>query len=1026
MKPLCAIQTAEGVKVLYNMFKKYLPTTPKEGFFLFSLQWLFLLSPLSLQAQQRMISGVVTDEDKTPLIGATVAVQGREGGTSTDLEGRYTISLPPGAAEAMLVFSYVGMKSQTLRGKGGSTLNVVLYREAQDIQEVVVTAYSVRKQEKDLVGSYAQVTAEALRSDRPVESVDKLLEGLTPGLQVEQTTGERGLPVRVRIRGENALVPVGASDITASGQPLYILDGVPLYDIFETNTTNTQFSNVLNQRVNPLALLNPADIESIVVLKDAAATAVYGANAANGVILITTKKGKPGKTAVDVKFQQGFENTMNEIQFLNTAQYIELARETLFNSGKNPESAGPTDISNDWRKAVQRTGTFTSAGFTMSGGGENTNFYFSADHLGQQAIARGNSNQRQGARISLGQKFGKKFSFNTGMAVSRKVKESLNTFQNVTFPPNLPIYGPDGTFNNQGPFVNLGNPLAVIAQNDHAHQVLSVNGNASLRFEPLPGLYLSTTAGVDAFQQREQRYNSALNGSGRSRNGFATRSNTDNQRWISTTQVGWNTSIKKNHHLALLTGFEAQRRTTARSIITASNFPFDNLRELNTVNKADIDANTSAYEDASLSGFGQLSYDWNYRYYLSLSARRDASSIFGGDVQAANFFSAGAAWTFSSESFMKRFKGLSFGKLRMSYGLTGNSRLGTYSARGLYLISGNNSYGGYNGFAPSAPANERLTWQSNEQWNAALDLHFLDSRFKIIWEYYRNTIKNAISTIPTPRESGFNSVIANTGDMRNQGMEWSLRADISRNALAWTSGFNFSFNRNKVLRIAIERPPQATDQSSGIVIGNDVNAVYGIRSAGVDPYNGKPLWYMPDGSITDDARLAADVRNRVVIGNRTPKFFGGWQNQLSWKQWQLGFMINYSYGSHILVNNLTFTDGRQISFNNQSVNQLDRWQQPGDITDTPRLHESNFPSRNSTRYLFRNDYLQLANVNLGWELPRTMAKKMRISSLRASLQVDNLGYVYGTKTREGRNGIAEYRFIFPQARTVVAGLNIGL
>ncbi|MEY4134901.1 MAG: hypothetical protein RL386_1251 [Bacteroidota bacterium] len=986
----------------------------------------FLSFVTGVSGQQRKVSGIITDAAQEPLTGATVIVKGGEVGTASDQDGKYALLLPAGTTDAVLIFSYVGMRTQELRAKAGSTLNVVLYRDAQDIQEVVVTAYAVRKQEKDLVGSYEQVTAEALRSDRPVESVDKLLEGLAPGVQVEQTTGERGLPVRIRIRGENTLVPVGSTDITASGQPLVVLDGVPLYDVFETNTANTQFGNVLNQRVNPLALLNPGDIESLVVLKDAAATALYGANAANGVILITTKKGKAGKTAVDVKIQQGFEQPINEIQFLNTPQYLELARETLFNSGKNPEDAGASNVATDWRRAVQRTGTFTSAGFTMGGGGDQFNFYFSADHLAQQAIARGNSNQRQGVRINLGQKFGKKFSLNTGLATSRKTKESLNTFQNVTFPPNLPVYADDSTFNNTGPFATLGNPLAVIAQNDHAHQVLSVNGNATLRFEPLPGLYFSTMAGADIFQQREKRYNSALNGTGRNRNGYAIRSNTDNQRWISTTQAGWNTTFREKHHLGLVAGFEAQKRYTDRSIITATNFPFDNLRELNTVNKADIDANTSAYEDASLSGFGQLSYDWDYRYYVSLSSRRDASSIFGGDVQAANFYSAGAAWTFSAAPWMKRFKALSFGKLRMSYGITGNSRLGTYSARGLYVISDNNSYGGFNGFAPSAPPNERLTWQSNRQLNAALDLNFLDSRLKFSWEYYRNTIINAISTIPTPRESGFNTIVANTGDMRNQGMEWSLKADLARNAIFWTSGLNISFNRNEVLRIAVERPPQATDQSSGIVVGNDINAIYGIRAAGVDPYNGKPLWFMPDGSITDDARLAADVRNRVVIGNRTPSFFGGLQNQLGWKQWRLSFMVNYSYGSHILVNNLTFTDGRQISFNNQSVNQLDRWQQPGDITDTPRLHEANFPSRNTTRYLFRNDFLQLANASLSWELPRAIAKKMRISSLRASLQADNLGYLYSTKTRSGRNGIAEYRFIFPQARAVVAGFNIGL
>lgn len=985
---------------------------------------LFMMVSLTTMAQSLAVSGSVRDTDQQPLVGVSILIKETGQGVVTDLDGRYTIP-PSGIREVTLIFSYTGMKTVSQKTSGG-VLDMVMRGDVLAIDEVIVTAYAIGKKQKDIVGSYEQVNAEALRSDRPMESVDKLLEGLAPGLQVEQASGERGLPVRVRIRGENALVPVSGADITASGQPLYILDGVPLYDAFETNTTNTQFSDVLNQKLNPLALLNPSDIESIVVLKDAAATAIYGANAANGVILITTKKGKSGRMKVELRTQQGFEHTINEIKFLNTPQYVELYRETLFNSGKNPEDAGPTNIATDWRKAVQRTGRFHNTGLSMNGGTDQTTYFFSADYLRQDAIARGNNNDRMSVRMNLSHKFNTKLQFNTGISVSRKTKEALNTFQAVSFPPNLSPYLPDGSFNNQGPFLNLGNPLAVIAQNDHKHTANSYNLNATVRYEPVKGVYISTMAGADAYQQDENRYRSALNGTGRTRNGFAIRSSTENIRWINTTQAGFSKTLAEDHHLSMLGGVELQRRYTQRSIITASNFPFDNLRELNTVNKADIDANSSAYEDATMSGFTQLSYDWKYTYYLTGSLRRDASSIFGGDVQSANFFSIGTAWTLSNEAWMAPLRVINYAKIRGSYGVTGNSRLGTYSARGLYQISSNNSYGGFNGLAPSTPANDQLSWQSNHQFNAALDVHLAESRWRLTWEYYNNTILNAISTIQIPRETGFSQVVANTGDMRNQGMEWSLNTDISKGKLSWTSGLNASVNRNKVLRIATERPPQATDQSSGIIVGNDVNAIYGIRSAGVDPYNGKPLWFMPDGSITDDARLAANLANRVVIGNRTPRLFGGWQNNLRWRQFQLSTMVNYSMGSHIIVNNLSFTDGRQISFNNQSINQLDRWQQSGDITDTPRLHESNFPSRNTTRYLFRNDFLQLSNVSLEWRMPRGLCDRLGLSSFQWSFQVDNPGYWYREQSRQNRNGIAEYRFIFPQARAYVTGIKLGL
>jgi TonB-linked SusC/RagA family outer membrane protein len=976
-----------------------------------------LIQSTCVWAQGSILSGYVQDEEEEFLVGAIVQVIGTNIGTSTDEKGFFELRLPEKADNIRLRISFVGYQaleiSPSLSDK--APLQIRLKANPGLLKEVLVTAYGGAKKREEVVGSYEVLSDKQLRADRPIESFDKMMNGLIAGVQIEPST-EPGTPVQVRIRGQGSLVRVAGTDITSSAQPLFVLDGVPLYDISESNVYNTQFSDVTEQKLNPLASLNPEDIESITILKDAAASALYGANAANGVVLIKTKRGTSGKSRVQVGLNYGISQPINLMRFLNAEEYVLLYRETLFNSGLSPSLAGSADINTDWRNLVMQQGSTLSSDVSLSGGNQQSRYRISLGYFRQESISQRNGMERISVRSNIEHDFTERFRLDFNLGASFNRKESINTFGAATFQPNISPFADDGSFNETGPFVTRPNPLAVLAQNDFEHRGFASTGSLRLSYELLPNLSLSSTLGADYYQNRQNEYNSMRNASGRNQRGYNNRIDRNNLRWISFTQLNWRYTLQDKHHFSALAGFELQERFTSLLRAFGTNFPNDDLRNLSVVSNANSGVASSDFEEAQVSYYGQASYDYQNKYFLSLTARRDASSIFGGDVQNANFASVGIAWALHKEEWFKNLAWLSSLRLRGTYGATGNARIGTYSARGLYGFGV--QYNGFGGSIPSTAPNPNLSWESNYKMNFGLDVAILNDRLSLVVEHYRNRIVGAISTINTPQESGFATMVANTSNMENWGWEATLNSiNFRNNDFEWRSNFNFAFNRNRVLSTALERPPRSTEQSSGIIVGRDINTIYGVRVAGVDPYNGKQLWFLPNGSITDDARKANLVENRVPIGRRVPLFFGGFNNTFSYKGFTLDVLMRYSYGSHIILANDALTDGRQIGINNQSVNQLDRWQSPGDITDTPALHINNFPARNTTRFLFDNNYLAFGNVALSYRLPASLLKPMGFYNAFVALQATNLGYLYSSTSRADRNGIAEYRFIFPEART---------
>lgn len=973
------------------------------------LQSILLLLPTFWLSAQMTITGRVVNESGETLIGVNVVASQSGRGTITDLNGEYEITVPDN--EKALAFTYIGMEKRVAIINNRRVINVTLKESSEILDEVVITAYRGGVEEKDLVGSYSQATQEDLETDRPVESLDQLLEGKVAGVQVESISGEPGLPVKVRIRGEGSLVRPGGADVVASAQPLYVIDGVPLFDVLELNPNRNEFNTLNPEPLNPLAMLNPEDIETITVLKDAAATSIYGANAGNGVILITTKKGRAGSHTINVSTTLGFAEEINDVKLLSSPEYVQLFREQLFNSGEDPSQAGSPDLFTDWRGLAQQQGFNTQTNLSFSGGTEKSTYRLSLGYYYLQSIAKRNDIARYSANLSLQQNFSEHVNLSTALNFSRLDKEAINTFNPRGFPPNLSPFLDNGQLNEEGFFATRPNPVSVLRQNENSYDNYDVNGRTTLTVKAYPWLKLTSLFGVNLYTNRQRLFQSGQNASGRNRDGYLSINNDENFRWIWSNRVSGDLPLKGMHRMSYIGGFEVQDRRNLNARSIGQGFISEDLREISFASERD--ARSSSFRDALVSGFADISYNYDYRYYASISWRRDASSLFGGDVRNADFGAIGLSWIFSEELFWNLDR-ITLGKVRASFGTSGNARIGTYAAQGTYSLGINNQYGGVIGAFPANAANPDLGWESTTKWNLGLDLEW-NNNIKLTTELYSNTVNNAISSVSIPAESGFNTVIFNNGSMRNWGMEFTLSGQVIQNeSWRWTTNFNAAFNRNKVLSVPVERIQSLS--AVGIREGEDVNTLYGVKYAGVDPYNGEPLYQLSSGEITDDRDLAYDIDNRQPIGRSAPLIAGGLTNAVQWKNFSLSVFLNYSYGGDFLISEFYISDGRQIAFLNQSVNQLDRWQQAGDITYVPRLDINNPFQRTSTRLLFDNDFIELNNVRFSYTPFRQKNGPVYLKSLELSLQVNRLGIWYFSKTKADRNGPKEYRFEFPRQR----------
>ncbi|MBO0358708.1 TonB-dependent receptor [Hymenobacter sp. BT186] len=864
-----------------------------------------LMSPIlmvgllqQVSAQTRTISGRVTDRQSGDgLPGVTVLLKGTTNGVSTNSDGTYTLNVP--TTGGTLVFSSVGFVQQE-RAIGTETqINIGLGADTKALSEVVVTGYGGSQDVKDITGSVAQVKEEKLLL-QPVQSVDQALQGRMAGVNVNTTSGTLGDQAAVRIRGANS--------ISGSSQPLYVLDGVPL------NTTEQ--GNVLSTRYNPLADINPNDIQSVDVLKDASAAAIYGSRASNGVIVITTKRGRSGQNRVSINSFYGFQQAIRKPNMLNAADFTTISNEKAYNSRFGSSNgvinttfpidiAKPVDVNGDgvndetnWINEIFQNGTQQNYQAALSGGNEFASYYGSGDWNDQKGIILKNRLRRGSGRLNIDLTPKKWLKAGVSLNYSKSYNQGINgetalagaTVSGYTAPPNVPVYNPDGTYylNSLG---NLGNgnnaiPNAAISPNAYYHIPATLNlnkndntsqrilGNGYLTVEPIKGLQFTTKYGIDYNTNFEEQYSSGIlgglgrNALGAGQLGLVQDYNTDRAQFNWQNYVNYDRTFADKHTVGVTGGVEYQETKTRRIYTVAGGFSDDKFQSIiDNVFTSQAPGGGQLFNVGFQSYFGRVNYNFGSKYYASFSLRSDASSVFGVNNQRGTFPGGSIGWRISEESFMQGIKVVNDLKLRASYGSVGNSNgLGSYAAR---TLIGGGLYADVNGFTPTQIGNPDLQWEKSNKLDIGLDASLLNNRLNVVFDFFNNDISDLLLAAPTLRTTGIpgSSINRNIGSMYNRGVELTLNTTNVQleNGFTWTSSINGSVIKNRVT--ALSTPNDIISANQRASIGRSLGVYYLPEWAGVNPANGNAQFYDKDGNIKQyDAAYAVATSSGFTVG----------------------------------------------------------------------------------------------------------------------------------------------------------------
>ncbi|WP_020595036.1 SusC/RagA family TonB-linked outer membrane protein [Spirosoma panaciterrae] len=955
---------------------------------------LLIMLPGYLLAQAQRITGRVTSaQDGQTLPGVNVVVKGTTIGATTDANGNYSIVVPgPGA---VLVLTSIGLNSQEVPVNNRTVVNIVMQEAINELTQVVVTGYNTT-QRKDITGSIASVSPDRFKNI-PVTGVDQALQGQAAGVLVQQSSGTPGGGLMVRIRGNTS--------ISAGNRPLYIVDGIQVQNSALT-------SGYGGQNDNALALLNPGDIESIQVLKDASAKAIYGSRAANGVVLITTKRGKANqKTNITADVQRGMTDLVKRPNLLNASQLLDLQREAVINAGQDPDKLGlikgVTDgINTNWLDMVLRKGVYQQYQVSAQGGNERTRFYISGNYRDEQGVLINNGFQRMSGTMTIDHNATSKLSFGTNMTVTRSLNSRVlgdNALNGVYSGAvaSLPYYSP---YNEQGQLYGPSDPNYPGFPNFNPvaeallprQQVLTIKmlGGVYAEYEFLQNLRFRSKASVDYNNITENLFYPSTTSTGGAipslgQQGYGEYNTNLAATFTSTNTITYNTLINEKHRLSALGGVEIMKQTNRTSFVDGKNFPRDEFTYITSAQV--VDAGSSYLVNNGLfSGFGEVKYDYKEKYLVTATGRYDGSSRFGQNRQFGFFPSGSVAWRLSEEEFLSKYSFLSDLKLRASYGFTGNEQIGNF----LYLGTwGATSYSGSSGLGPSRLSNPNLQWERTREANVGLDASFFNGRLNATVEVYDNLTDKLLFNQPIPLTSGFGSFQGNVGKMSNRGIELTLSSvNIDQKGLRWSTDLNLSRNENKVVELVSDQPIYAGFQASGtpgtniVLPGQPLGSYWGLKFLGVDPGTGNAIYddKNGDGRITpDDAQL---------IGNAQPKLYGGLTNRFTYKGFELSVFFQFSYGNRVV--NLTkqglVNSGSSI-LTNQSTDALKRWQKEGDITSVPRyIYQNTYNDYFSSRFVEDGSYLRLKNVSLGYNLPKIWVNKVKLANVRIYTSATNL------------------------------------
>lgn len=999
------------------------------------------------QAQQsRRITGkVFSAQDSIPLPSANITVKGSKKGAITDFDGRFIYQLiAENIEETELIISYLGFKSKTIKVGSKNTFSIYLEPSEDELGEVVITSsYGTNKLREEVVGSISQLSNKDINTLQSFESVDKMIEGIAPGVQI-QANSQLGTATQINIRGQGTFTSLTGNLLNASAQPLIIVDGVILSE--ENGFDDDLFdggSRFGEEFLNPLTKIPPEEIESISILKDAAAVSVYGADGANGVILITTKKGKSKAFDVTVSQQSGFSNPINEIDYLSGPQYHSVLVQYYLNNGESLANAtnlaGSSTINTNWFNLMNETGSFSRTRVGVSGSKGDFGFRSSISYLLNDEAQVGNSFSNLSGTFGVSYKK-EKFSADFRLVPTLVNKTNPNSLFSFPLPPNVSPFQEDGSFTIIDTGV-LGNPLAVLEQNQSDARTIGLLGSLNLNYQINENWSVKTILGLDYTEKDQDRFFSGENASGRLSGFFDANGETypnwgrkvnynrNNQRFTFNQIVSYQKEIDENHSIDGILGFEAAEENITNQRTFGSGF-IEQTRSASFEDANDVRKASFTSENARTSIFSQLNYDYQKKYFVTGSLRQDQSSAFGGDVNAAINGALGVSWVISKEDFFEKIDGIDFLRLRTSYGSSGNSRIGSFRARGLYnidVLDFNGYNGGISAFPQSAP-NPRLSWEKNIKFNTGLDLNFWNKRVNFTIEYYRDVITDIISSTNIIPESGFTTVQANTGSMMNQGVEVSLRAKlVEKENFKYDFNFIFSRNANEVLTIEnLSSAFSSAERASALRVGESTTAIWGLNFIGIDPATGREL-FTKDGQVYDGAtyRELFDNQDWEIIGDRLPSFFGSFQHSfVIHKQWSIRARFLYSWGEDILLSRDLESTEQLLPTRNMIVNTLDYWQQPGDVARNPRPGAGQPIFSNTSRYVYDTSHIKFQNLTINYNLKPAFVERFKLKAAAIFVNMDNIAYWYKNESPKGQNGIRELRFRYPEMRTITIGASV--
>lgn len=1006
-----------------------------------------------------VVSGKVTSADGETIPGVNVLVKGTSSGTITNLDGMYSIKIPD--TEVVLVFSFIGMQNKEVTVKSSGVYNVVLSASTEMISDVVVVGYGTVKK-SDLTGSVSSVKADELKST-PSTTFDQALQGRAAGVQVVQSSGVPGSGTSIRIRG--------TSSVNASSEPLYVIDGMLINsDMGEVSVGGS------GPNIGPLASINPNDIESIEVLKDASASAIYGSRGANGVILITTKRGKTGVGKIDVDCYYGVQEIANKLDLLNASQYAELVNQAFINAGQTPVYVNPANLGKgtDWQDELFRIAPMANYQLSISGGSEKTKYAVSGSYFTQDGIVLGSSFDRYSFRLNLDSEINSYLTVGASLSFSavnaNRVESGPGSFVGgvitnaLQINPILSVYDSsvEGGYTYEHDRKDaVGNPVAAAKEYDSKTTSYRFLGNTYLSFKLAKDLELKSSFGVDALFSKNRSFGPKFLKQAQSSKGEAFVSDLEAVTWLNENTLNYKYQINEDHRINLLAGFTMQQFKNEYLNGIAFDFP-DSRTGYHNLGSALNGQNPSNGESewSMISYLGRINYNLKEKYLITISGRVDGSSKFAEGKKYGFFPSGALAWRASEEDFIKNIELISNLKVRLSYGLIGNQSIAPYNSLALVGPVGQgvfNSGSGsevITGKEPLSYPNEDLKWETTKQANIGFDIGILSNKIALTADFYKKKTSDLLLSTPTPYTSGFGNTLLNVGNVENKGFDLDLRTVNLDKAVKWNTSVNFSINRNKVTNLAREEDINLGFGGNILREGQPLGTFYGYEFDGIfqtdeaaansavlkgqesTGANAASHAKAGDRRYKDrDGNGVIDENDRTIIGSAEPDFVFGINNSISYNNFNLSFFFQGSVGNDMVnlnLNNLENFNGEQNMLADAGLN---RWTPENPGNKYPRaLSKGSLDNVFSSRLVEDATYLRLKNITLGYTIPKNVCEKIRVNSLRVYATATNVytwtdysgydpeGNAYGSTT----NIVGVDNGNYPQAKTYTFGVQIGL